>query len=106
AELESGETATLRPRERLRRVGAMVAIGLPLALAAFWLFPRMATPLWGVPERAITRTGLSDTMRPGDWIDMMADDRPALRATFDGAAPPTSEMYWRGPVLWDYDGRE
>src|SRR5690606_34918392 len=19
---------------------------------------------------------------------------------------PTSEMYWRGPVLWDYDGRE
>ena len=106
AELESGETATLRPRERLRRVGAMVAIGLPLALAAFWLFPRMATPLWGVPERAITRTGLSDTMRPGDWVDMMVDDRPALRATFDGAAPPTSEMYWRGPVLWDYDGRE
>ena len=106
AELESGETAALRPRERLRRVGAMVAIGLPLALAAFWLFPRMATPLWGVPERAITRTGLSDTMRPGDWVDMMVDDRPALRATFDGVAPPTSEMYWRGPVLWDYDGRE
>ena len=106
AELESGEATTLAPRERLRRVGAMVAIGLPLALAAFWLFPRMATPLWGVPERAITRTGLSDTMRPGDWVDMMADDSPALRVTFDGATPPTSEMYWRGPVLWDYDGRE
>ena len=106
AELESGETSTLRPRERLRRVGAMVAIGLPLALAAFWLFPRMATPLWGVPERAITRTGLSDSMRPGDWVDMMVDDRPAMRVTFDGDEPPTSEMYWRGPVLWDYDGRE
>ena len=68
-------------RERLRRVAAMVAIGLPLALAAFWLFPRMATPLWGVPERAITRTGLSDTMRPGEWVDMMADDTPAPDAS-------------------------
>lgn len=106
AELESGETLALAPRERLRRVGAMAAIGLPLALAAFWLFPRMATPLWGVPERAITRTGLSDSMRPGDWIDMLVDDSPALRVSFDGPAPPTSEMYWRGPVLWDYDGRE
>ncbi|GGK01939.1 transglutaminase TgpA family protein [Luteimonas terricola] len=106
AELESGEAMPVRPRERLRRVGAMAAIGLPLALAAFWLFPRMATPLWGVPERAIARTGLSDTMRPGEWVDMMADDTPALRVTFDGPTPPTSEMYWRGPVLWDYDGRE
>ena len=106
AELESGEAMALGARERLRRVGAMAAIGLPLALAAFWLFPRMATPLWGVPERAITRTGLSDSMRPGDWIDMLVDDSPALRVSFDGATPPTSEMYWRGPVLWDYDGRE
>jgi len=106
AELESGETRSLRPRERLRRVGAMVAIGLPLALAAFWLFPRMATPLWGVPENVIARTGLSDSMAPGEWIDMLVDDSPALRVTFDGPVPPTSEMYWRGPVLWNYDGRE
>ena len=106
AELETGETLPVPPRERLRRVGAMVAIGLPLAMAAFWLFPRMATPLWGVPERVIARTGLSDTMRPGEWVDMMADDTPALRVTFHGATPPTSEMYWRGPVLLDFDGRE
>src|SRR5690606_6486048 len=106
AELESGETVALGARERLRRVGGMIAIGLPLALAAFWLFPRMATPLWGVPERTIARTGLSDSMSPGEWIDMLVDDSPALRVTFDGATPPTSEMYWRGPVLWNYDGRE
>lgn len=106
AELESGESTPLPPRLLLRRVAAMVGIGLPLALAAFWLFPRMATPLWGVPERAITRTGLSDSMRPGEWVDMMVDDSPALRVTFDGAPPPTSAMYWRGPVLWDFDGRE
>ncbi len=106
AELEDGSNDGLRPAERLRRVGTMVAIGLPLALAAFWLFPRMTTPLWGVPENAVARTGLSDSMAPGEWVDMLVDDRPALRVTFDGAAPSTSEMYWRGPVLWNYDGRE
>ncbi|KAF1695659.1 transglutaminase TgpA family protein [Pseudoxanthomonas koreensis] len=92
-------------RQRLGTMGRLVAIGLPLALVAFWLFPRMATPLWGVPERAIARPGLSDTMSPGTWLDLMADDAPAMRAQFDGAEPPVQEMYWRGPVLLDYDGR-
>ncbi|NLA69168.1 MAG: DUF3488 domain-containing transglutaminase family protein [Gammaproteobacteria bacterium] len=106
AELESGDDAVLPPRDRLRGVTAMAAIGLPLAMAAFWLVPRIATPLWGVPQRSVGVTGLSDSMRPGDWFDMLADDSPALRVSFDGPVPPTSEMYWRGPVLWDFDGRE
>jgi transglutaminase-like putative cysteine protease len=106
ADLESGDAArTLPPWRSLLRVARLVAIGLPLALAAFWLFPRIATPLWGVPERAIARPGLSDRMSPGDWVDFMADDTPVLRAKFSGPAPPTSQMYWRGPVLWNFDGR-
>jgi len=44
-------------------------------------------------------------MEPGAWLDFMVDDRPALRARFDGEAPPAEQMYWRGTVLWDYDGR-
>lgn len=90
---------------RLGMVGRLVAIGLPLALAAFWLFPRIASPLWGVPERALARPGLSDRMAPGEWIDILTDDSPALRATFFGPEPRREEMYWRGPVLWDFDGR-
>lgn len=105
AELEGGETQALGVPERLRRVAWLAAVGLPLALAAFWLFPRLPSPLWGVPERAIARTGLSDEMSPGDWAELLADDSPALRVVFDGEAPPASEMYWRGPVLWHYDGR-
>jgi transglutaminase-like putative cysteine protease len=106
SELESGDAR--RPSPPLRRfvtVSRLVLIGLPLALAAFWLFPRIGTPLWGVPERALARPGLSDRMAPGDWLDLITDDSVALRATFDGPAPPTSEMYWRGPVLWNFDGR-
>ena len=97
--------STTSPVRKLANVGKLVAIGLPLALAAFWLFPRLGTPLWGVPERTLSRPGLSDTMTPGEWLDMMVDDSPALRVQFFGAPPAPHEMYWRGPVLWDYDGR-
>jgi transglutaminase-like putative cysteine protease len=82
-----------------------MAIGLPLALSAFWLFPRLGSPLWGVPERALSRPGLSDDMSPGGWLDMMADDTPALRVEFFGPRPAPQDLYWRGPVLWDFDGR-
>ncbi|MCR6662469.1 MAG: DUF3488 and transglutaminase-like domain-containing protein [Luteimonas sp.] len=98
----------LQPRT-LRRIGTVLrlsAIGLPLALAAFWLFPRIGTPLWGVPERALARPGLSDTMSPGEWLDLMTDDRPAMRVVFFGDEPPPDQMYWRGPVLMDFDGRD
>jgi transglutaminase-like putative cysteine protease len=83
----------------------LFAIGLPLALAAFWLFPRLPSPLWGLPERAVARPGLSDSMSPGGWLDLMIDDTPAARVQFFGAVPRQEEMYWRGPVLWDFDGQ-
>lgn len=104
ADLEAG-MAPPPLRQRLGTMGRLVAIGLPLALVAFWLFPRMATPLWGVPERAIARPGLSDTMSPGAWLDLMTDDAPAMRVQFQGPEPRVQQMYWRGPVLLDYDGR-
>lgn len=105
AELASHDPRHGGPVQRLVGIGRMIAFGLPFALAAFWLFPRLATPLWGVPERALARPGLSDEMAPGQWLDLMNDDSPALRARFSGAEPVTEQMYWRGPVLWHYDGR-
>ncbi|MGH8083116.1 MAG: transglutaminase TgpA family protein [Lysobacter sp.] len=91
--------------QRLWSIGRLIGIGLPLALAVFWLFPRLGAPLWGVPERALTRPGLSDRMSPGEMVDLMNDETVTLRARFNGPAPPTSQMYWRGPVLWNFDGR-
>ena len=105
AEDESGDAVPATARHRLQAVLRMVAIGLPLALSAFWLFPRIASPLWGVPERVLARPGLSDEMAPGEWLEMMNDDRPALRVGFNGPVPPPHQMYWRGPVLLDFDGR-
>lgn len=92
-------------RQQLWSVARLIGIGLPLALAAFWLFPRLTSPLWGVPDRALARPGLSDRMAPGELVDLMNDETVTLRARFNGDAPPTSQMYWRGPVLWNFDGR-
>lgn len=106
ADLESGlALQVMTPLPGIVSVWKLIGIGLPLALAAFWLFPRLGSPMWGVPERAMARPGLSDTMSPGEWLDLMTDDTPALRARFFGRTPPTSQMYWRGPVLWNFDGR-
>jgi transglutaminase-like putative cysteine protease len=106
ADVESDSlSSSTKPLPTLAAVGKLVGIGLPLALSMFWLFPRLGSPLWGVPERALARPGLSDNMTPGEWLDLMADDTPALRVEFFGANPAPQEMYWRGPVLWDFDGR-
>ncbi len=90
----------------LLAAGRLLLISLPFALVAFLLFPRFPAPLWGAPgpgDRA--RSGLSDEMSPGDIAGMLLDDSPALRVSFEGETPPRSALYWRGPVLSDFDGR-
>lgn len=99
-----GHSAPVPLRGQLHGVGRLLLIGLPLALACFWLFPRLATPLWGIPDRAVGTPGLSDTMEPDQWLDLMADDTPALRVQFFGAAPAAEQRYWRGPVMTRFDG--
>lgn len=102
---EEAGIAPLPVTAQLRTVGRLMALALPLAMAAFWLVPRLGSPLWGIPERAVGRPGLSDSMDPSAWLDLMADDAPALRAQFFGATPAPEQRYWRGPVLSRFDGR-
>ena len=102
---QEGQVGDAGLRVQWHAVWRLVAMGLPLALVAFWLFPRLSTPLWGIPDRAVGRPGLSDTMEPGEWLDLMADDTPALRVQFFGEPPGPRERYWRGPVMTDFDGR-
>ncbi len=81
-----------------------VALALPLAIVLFWLFPRISTPLWGLPGLSSQGAGLGDSMKPGQWIDTLVDDRIAFRVQFDSTVPEPEQRYWRGPVLWDFDG--
>ncbi|MGY6587484.1 MAG: transglutaminase TgpA family protein [Wenzhouxiangella sp.] len=89
----------------LRQSGRLLAMALPVALILFFLFPRLAQPLWGLPEEAMDgRTGLSDSMSPGSISELFLDHSPAFRVEFDGPPPPPQMRYWRGPVLWRFDG--
>ena len=105
AEHRPGASLPAFDRRRAGLAAAAIGMSLPLALASFWLFPRLGSPLWGMPENAMGRSGLSDEMTPSQWVEMFADDKPALRVRFPDGEPRRSEMYWRAQVLWDFDGR-
>ncbi|CAM3346310.1 DUF3488 and transglutaminase-like domain-containing protein [Polaromonas hydrogenivorans] len=89
-----------------RTAGGMALLGAPIMLVLFMLFPRMA-PLWGVPSDAMTgRSGLSARMEVGTMATLALDDSVAMRIRFEGEPPPQREMYFRGPVLSSFDGRQ
>jgi len=93
-------------RANLRTAALLLAHAAPAALVLFVLFPRVQGPLWGLPQDAYAgMTGLSDTMAPGALSSLALSDAIAFRAEFQGASPPPPARYWRGPVLWDFDGR-
>lgn len=94
-------------RQRLRPALAAGLLALPLTVFLFVLFPRLGAPLWGAPlDPAGGRTGVSDRMAPGDISNLLADDSPAFRVNVtEGHLPPVNGRFWRGPVLWDFDGR-
>jgi transglutaminase-like putative cysteine protease len=93
-------------RQRFLMSARLLALASPLALALFFLFPRIEGPLWGMPDDAHSaRSGLSETMAPGTMAHLAQSGETAFRVRFDDAPPPQEQMYWRGPVLVDYDGR-
>ncbi|MEO8410206.1 MAG: DUF3488 and transglutaminase-like domain-containing protein [Propionivibrio sp.] len=89
----------------LRLAGLMLLQAVPIMLAAFLLFPRVAGPLWGLPRDANAGlTGLSDRMAPGSLNNLIQSGEIAFRVQFAGEPPAQSRLYWRGPVLEDFDG--
>ena len=96
------EPKTIRPK--LRPTLILLLQALPLALFLFVLFPRLSGPLWSMPQEAVARTGLSDRMSPGEFNQLIQSDEIAFRASFDTRDIKPDQLYWRGPVLWDYDG--
>lgn len=99
-----GRTPTLR--ERLVPSGMLLLQAVPLMLVFFILFPRVQGPLWALPQDARAGlTGLSESMTPGTISQLIQSEATAFRVQFEGGIPPYSTLYWRGPVLWLFDGR-
>ena len=111
---EDGAGARLTPSARpdislrpiLTDAAGLVAVAMPFALVLFMLFPRLGSPLWGMPDNALDgRTGISEEMSPGSIVSLFIDDSPAFRVEFDATVPSPDQRYWRGPVLWRLDGQ-
>jgi len=95
----------MRYQDRLGLAGKMLAQATPLMLVLFLLFPRVQGPLWGLPRDAYSGvSGLSDSMSPGTLSRLSLSDAVAFRVQFQGETPKAPQLYWRGPVLWYFDG--
>ena len=89
-----------------KTAGGMALLGAPIMVVLFMLFPRMA-PLWGVPSDAMAgRSGLSGSMQVGSIASLALDDSVAMRIRFEGNPPPQRDLYFRGPVLSNFNGRD
>ena len=95
--------ATLK--QRLAPAGWLLLQAIPMMLVLFFLFPRLSGALWSMPQDERAQMGLSDSMSPGDISKLSVSEAVAFRVEFDGAVPQTEDLYWRGPVLGEQDGR-
>jgi len=99
------QSANQQGQRSFRLAAAILLQAVPLMLLLFMVTPRLG-PLWAVPLNSSTaKTGLSDSMSPGDISELMQSDAPAFRVTFTGANPQPHQLYWRGLVFSHFDGR-
>lgn len=93
------------PWRHLRLSAKMVAQAVPLMLVFFVLVPRLP-PLWNLKvEQHQGKTGMSDSMAPGEISRLSRQNDLAFRVEFDGEVPPPSLRYWRGLTYGWFDGR-
>ena len=92
---------------RWRDLLRLFLIALPFAAAMFFFFPRIQ-PLWGMPQQGKGAvTGLPDEMNMGDLSSLAQSNEIAFRVRFDhDQVPQSRNLYWRGPVLWQFDGMQ
>jgi protein-glutamine gamma-glutamyltransferase len=93
--------------QRFKLSSSLLIQSIPILLVLFILFPRINGPLWGLPKDAHTgTTGIDDQMSPGSISKLVLSREVAFRVTFEDEIPEQSSLYWRGPVLWQTDGRK
>ncbi len=81
---------------------------IPIAMLLFVAVPRVTSPGWGegTSGNGGATTGLSSRMSPGSISELSKSDAVAFRVEFQGRTPTPYDLYWRGPVLSGFDGRD
>ena len=91
-------------KAQLKLSGMIVLKSAPIMILLFFLFPRIQGSLWGFRRTPMSTTGFSDTMSPGSVSSLVKSNEIAFRARFEGDIPGRDSLYWRGIVLWNFDG--
>jgi transglutaminase-like putative cysteine protease len=88
-----------------KKASVILLQAVPIMLVLFVVFPRFG-PLWKVPLPSHQATsGINDTLTPGDISNLSQSGDLAFRVVFDGSIPKRQNMYWRGLVMTNFDGR-
>jgi transglutaminase-like putative cysteine protease len=103
--LNHPQSSAANTRYYLRYSGQLLLQAFPLMVVLFLLFPRLDGPLWHMPQGRTGKTGLSDEIRMGTISSLVESEEVAFRVEFQGTIPAADRLYWRGPVLWQTDGR-
>jgi transglutaminase-like putative cysteine protease len=95
-----------RATKMLRLLGVIALQSLPLMLILFVIFPRIG-PFWTMPLPGgnQARTSMSDHLEFGDIAKLSQSADLAFRVKFQGELPSSENLYWRGLVLDEFDGR-
>ncbi len=100
------DEADLPAARKMKMVGWSMLKAAPLTMVLFLLFPRISGPLWGTPDDGGSgSTGLSSSMTPGSIGKLIESRQIAFRAKFEAESPGTEQLYWRGPVFGNFNGR-
>lgn len=91
-------------KKNLKLSAKIMVQAIPLMILLFLLFPRFHRTIWGFsPQRATS--GFTDNIEPGNVSSLVKNNQIAFRAEFKGKIPAPEQLYWRGIVFWDFDGR-
>lgn len=90
---------------RLKTLSLVSLPAVPLLVVLFVFFPRL-NPLWSMPMTGKqATTGVSDSMSPGDFSDLSKSTELAFRVEFEQKIPNRHDLYWRGLVFSQFDGK-
>lgn len=102
----SREHSKIPQLHNLKLASILLLQAAPLMLLLFVLFPRIPGPLWSLPSDSLGgKTGLSDTMSPGQISNLSNNDAVAFRVQFEDKIPTSDTLFWRGPVFSHFDGK-
>ena len=93
-------------RLNLKLAAKLFTQALPVMLILFFLFPRIPGPLWSLPQdKDSGTTGISGEMSMGSISNLSQSNKIAFRVAFEEEVVDNDLSYWRGPVLWQTDGK-